>query len=52
LSAYGEDFRINGVFAFDKNGKPFIVMQQIRGDVADELKNVNYNSDKIKDIYY
>jgi hypothetical protein len=27
-------------------------MQQIRGDVSDELKNVNYNTDKIEDIYY
>ena len=52
LSAYGDDFGINGVFAFDKKWNPFIVMQQIRGDVSDELKNINYNTDKIEDIYY
>jgi len=43
-SKYENDFWVNGVFAFDDDWKPFIVMNQIWGEVPEKLQwlKVNY----------
>ncbi len=51
-SKYWTDFWVNGVLAFDKNDKPFIVMNHIWWDVPKDLQGIQINVDKIKDIYY
>ncbi len=51
-SKYWNDFGVNGVFSFDKSWKPFLVMNHVWGDVPNDLENISYNADKIKNIYY
>ena len=50
-SKYANDFWINGVFAFTKEGKPFIVMNHLWWYAPSRLKT-KINDDKINDIYF
>jgi len=49
---YWDDFSYNGLFAFNKEGTPFIVMNQLWWYAPEKLRNIKYNENKIKDIYY
>lgn len=52
ISKYGIDFSYNWVFSFDKEWKPFIVMNQLWWYAPEKLKWYSINKDKISNIYY
>jgi hypothetical protein len=52
-SKYWTDFGTNGVFSFDKNWNPFMVMNNLYAEKPTwTYKDWKYNEDKIGDIYY